>query len=181
MKAPLLTGPQDVGGLYPNLNTEFNAFAALVPGLINYSVTAGSNGADNTDDVLQSFTIPAGFLNANGMALRVKAWGVTANNAHTKTLKLKFGATPLVVANVALTASVADVWALEAIIIRATATTQLAMSTVLDSGTGVLGVAQSTSGAETLANALLLSLTGASGSSAANDITCEGWIVEVIQ
>lgn len=181
MRMPLLTGPNDPSQTQAVQNSQNLLINQLAPGLLNYSVTPGSNGADSSDDTLQSYTLPAGWMALNGLAIRVTAWGVTANNNHVKTLKLKFGATPLVIINQALTVSVADKWLLEAMIMRITATSQTYWGRLTDTGAGLLETNQGVDGAETMANALSLLLTGASGSSAASDITCNGWLVEAIQ
>jgi len=45
------------------------------------------------EDTLQTFTLPANALNANGKAIRIRATFRTANNANVKTIKIHFGAT----------------------------------------------------------------------------------------
>jgi len=163
------------------------------------SVAAKGNGADTTEDILQTFTLPANFLNwptlqfnqatgqviglpigvvnsIAGTGLRMKAWGVTANNADTKTLKLYHGALSF---SFALNTNTAAAWIAEMIVMRASATTQIAMASV-QHATTLIAPQQSTSGSDTLANSLVAKITGQASASNANDIVCNGAIVELI-
>jgi len=174
---PLLTGIPDIGTIFTTLNQLITLVNAYAPGLLAYSITAGGNGADTTEDVLQTFTMPAGTLNANGKGYRIKAWGITANNAHTKTLRVYHGTTSF---SFTLTASDAGPWEVEMIVMRSGAAAQIAMAKCTDD-TAFIATVQSISGSDTLSSALVVKVTGQTSTSAANDIVCNGATIELIQ
>jgi len=151
------------------------------------SFTAGQNGADTTEDVLQSFTLPAlgltvenvsstdSFLYQNGSLLKLRAWGVTANNADAKTLKLYHGTTSF---TVSLTTSTAAAWLAELELMRVSVTAQIARFLCIH-GTSILACSQLTNGADNLANSLIAKVTGTAGTGNAGDIICNGAVVEL--
>ena len=69
--------------------------AARMPAVATTLYTSTSTGADTTETDLQSYTLPANVLGTNGRAIRIRAWGDTAANGNTKTIRLKFGGTTL--------------------------------------------------------------------------------------
>lgn len=130
------------------------------------------NGADATDDVLDTFNIPASAFNANGSGVqRVvgTAWGTTAANANAKTLKLKMGASSVTL-NPTTTAPNGKRWFLDYEIIRSGSSTQIIVATLSFAGVAAEAVAYVLNGAETDTAAIAVSVTGASGASAANDV-----------
>lgn len=158
-----------------------------IAGLIFSSFTPGQNGADTTEDTLQSFTLPAGLLVPSApvgqrnppepsRGLRLRAWGVTANNADTKTLRLYHGA---LVFSQALTVSTANAWFAELELIRSGNSAQIARFLVTH-GAAVLTTQQSTAGADNLANSLIAKVTGQAGTGNAGDIICNCALVELL-
>lgn len=64
----------------------------------NFAQSAPVNpAATGADNVLAVYTIPAGFFNSSGRAVKIHASGSVANNANTKTLKLIFNPSTAVV------------------------------------------------------------------------------------
>lgn len=79
--------------------------AAQVPGfrrnyspmqLLTSQSSAGvGNGADTTDDILQSLTIKANALKANGKSVEFEAFGTLGATGNNKRITVKFGATTI--------------------------------------------------------------------------------------
>ncbi len=138
--------------------------------------TVNNSGTAETD--LHSYTIPAGHFAVDKKAIRLKAWGTMAANANTKTLRLKFGATPVtVVLNPGQTAPNGLSWSVEVTIVRTGSNAQVLFVRVL-LGTAIELISVVT-GTETDANALTLKLTGQSAVGS-NDITIRGSMVEYL-
>lgn len=63
---------------------------AIVP--LNLFLTSTGNGADQTEDVLATYSIPAATMGANGVqGFEIEAWGTTGASGDNKTIKLYFG------------------------------------------------------------------------------------------
>src|SRR5690242_11181170 len=80
---------------------------------------AAGNGADTTEDLLKSFSLPANSLDVVGRSIYIYAWGTYANNTNTKAAKLYFGATSIAAASGNNTS-----WALEMIVGKSAANAQ---------------------------------------------------------
>jgi hypothetical protein len=144
-------------------------------GLLTAQVAATGNGADTTEDILQTFSLPANVLDAVGRGVRIKAWGTFANNADGKTVRIYFGAnvytsTSLTTANVA--------WCIWADVFKTGSNTQTAI------GTGNFGnstpATNSTAPNQTDTSAITIKITGQATVANANDIVCQGMTVEMI-
>ena len=146
---------------------------AKAPGTANVNTTAVGNVGIGTDD-LMTYSLPANSLSANGKGVRITVWGTAANNANAKTVTVAFGATTLV--STALTASQADVWWAEAIVIRTGAATQEAFAELTQGGTVTLSDVEQSNPAETLSGAVTIKCTGTA--TANDDIVQEGMVVE---
>jgi hypothetical protein len=153
---------------------------ALVGGALNTNVTSVGNTADTNEDVLMTYSLPANSLTVNARGVEIHAWGITTNNADTKTLKCYFGSTAIMTQ--ALTASIAGVWDVRATVLRTGATGQEAIAT-LDSQ-GAAGAAMvtviNTQPAETLTGAVTIQCTGQANAATANDIKQNGMTVMYI-
>ncbi len=77
------------------MGAAFGSFSAVGGVADSQFIDVGNVGLG--EDILQTFTLPADALSANGKAIRIRATFLTANNANVKTIKLHFGAT--VIAN----------------------------------------------------------------------------------
>lgn len=146
------------------------------------TINASVGNVGGGEDDMFTFSVPASTLVTTGAAIRIRAWGRTANNANAKTLKVYFGAT--VILNVALTASIAGYWSVEAFVSRVSLNSQVAEAYVLEGPNSqtlaASKVARATqSGAlatETNANTVKCTATATTD----NDILQEGQIVELI-
>jgi hypothetical protein len=140
-------------------------------------VTAVSvgNGADITEDTLQSFTIPAGLMANVGDIIHVVARGAPLNSADVKVVRLKLGGTNI--SALTLTPSSTQPWLLEAWITKTAANTQSTqvLQTVATNNTTV---ARFPSGITDTASMALL-LTGQNSTNpVAGSITCDFFDVE---
>lgn len=138
-----------------------------------FSIAGVGNGADATDDVLYSVNLPAnGFSGAAGLSgkqrLVITGEGIFAATANAKTLKFKFGALSITL-NPTTGSPNNKRFNFYIELVRTGVSTQLAWAEANIVGVSVEQVTQAT-GAETETAAILISITGASGASAANDI-----------
>lgn len=169
-------------------NAEASQIVGTVNGLIT-SINSGTAGiiaantatvgttAVTTEEILQTFTLPANYLSATRRILRIKSWGVTGATANNKTVKLYFGASTFTVLSAAAANNV--VWSMEAYLLWTAAAT----NKFLASGQqGITPVQPTfTAGTDDSTTALVIKTTGQNGTAAANDILCYGQIVEVLQ
>ena len=75
---------------YDHTNQKLKAHTSQQGGVLNVNTTAVGNVTTGEDNLI-TYSLPANTLSVNGMALRIVAWGLTANNANAKTLKVYFG------------------------------------------------------------------------------------------
>ena len=153
---------------------------ALVGGALNTNATPVGNGADVTEDVLMTYSLPANSLTVNTRGVEIHAWGITANNTDTKTLKCYFGSTAIMTQ--ALTVSIAGVWDVRATVLRTGAATEEAIATLASQGAA--GIAMSTvidtqPSADTT-GAITINCTGQANATNANDIKQNGMTVMYI-
>ena len=141
------------------------------------SVAAVGNVGAGEDDLITA-TLPANALSTNGMALRITAWGTTANNATGKTLKVYLG-TQILLTN-ALTASIAGVWRAECIVVRTGVGGQDYSGSLMSLGAAGVALNDVENGAATQDEtaALAIKCTGEAGAN--NDIVQEGLVVELL-
>jgi hypothetical protein len=146
---------------------------AFIP-LFHTGVSVG-NGADITEDTLQSFTMLAGQLQNVGDALHILAIGTAGATTDSKTAKIKFGATTVAqrVCNAAgLTLWNIDIW------ITKTGPTAQRVSGNANAQTGTWGII-STAQALADTSALVVSCTGQNATNpVAGSITCDTMIVD---
>lgn len=151
------------------------AIRSLVGASIQASTSGVGNGNDVTEDVLYTFSLPANSLSFVGQTLEIFATGTLANNAHNKTVKIYFGSQVYSLGTVA-TANV--VWSAKLTVIRTAASAQLI------TGEGMIGATPIApallTGAETDTNAIVIKVTGQTGTAAASDVVAKmmsvsGW------
>lgn len=157
-----VTAGAGAGSFAPSGNISAQASAAGV-----------GNGADTTEDTLFTFSLPANSLDIVGRTLFITAFGTFANNAHSKHARMYFGSE--VVDSGANTTTGGIGWVLEMTVIKTGASAQQ-ISSQLVAGT-VHGGCTQQAGAETDTAAITLKVTGQTGTSSANDIVCNGFIV----
>jgi hypothetical protein len=144
---------------------------------VNVNTTSAGNGADTTEDNLMTYSVPASTLGTNNDVLEFHAFGTTANNADTKTIRAYFGATKLIDSGSLVLTN--GSWEIRGKVIRTGATAQIAVAAIDTNSAAVLGAFNTyTTPAETLANAITLKFTGQAGTANANDIVQTGLVVE---
>lgn len=156
-------------------NKTIKAFKAQSTGILTVNLTAVGNVTTGEDD-LMTYALPASILSANGMGVRVTAWGITANNANTKTVKAFFGATAVLTQ--ALTASIAGSWHIQGVTFRTGVDTQ-DNSYALNQGATDIAHAEFTATTIDDGAAITIKLTGESNVST-DDIIQEGLMIELI-
>jgi uncharacterized protein YdaL len=154
---------------------------AHVAGLISTALTATGNGADVTEDTLQTYSLPADSLESVGRCVRVTSWGTTANNADTKTARVYFGNANNVL-TMALTSNLAGSWKFVMVACKTGANTQTitANGYIGTSGNGVTLTSTTVSGVQTDTSAIVIRTTGQAGTANANDIVCTAQLVEFL-
>lgn len=155
-------------------NKKIKAFKAQSHGVINVNVTAVGNVGAGTDDLI-TYALPANTLSANGMGVRVTAYGTTANNGNAKTVTLNFGATAILTQ--ALTASIAGSWRIAAEIMRTGVDTQDCIA-ALNQGATDIAHAEFTATTIDDGAAITIKCTGAATDN--NDIVQEGLLIELL-
>jgi len=140
--------------------------------------TAVGNTADNNEDTLITYTLPASQLTATGDRLRVVSFGTTAANATLKRIRLYCGGT--VVFDTTAQAFSAVDWRIEAEIVRTGAATQIAIAFFSGSTALVPQTATYTTPAETLSGTIVIKTTSQStATGAADDTVNKGLLVDV--
>lgn len=147
--------------------------------ILSVQTTAVSNGTTVETDLL-TYALAASKLATTGAGVFYRMWGTTTNNANTKTLKVYFGSTAHI--SLALTASQAGRWVVDAYVYRTGASTQ-DVSMVLVETTAALAAAKGAhviaTDTQTDTSAITLKCTGTSNT-ASSDINCEGMIVQFL-
>jgi len=138
-------------------------------------------GANTTETDLASYTLPAGAMDTSisGVTsyagIHIRAWGTTAANANTKTIRLKFDGTTID-SNSVTTAPNSQDWVIDTYLHRLDSTNQKGM-TRFDVGATTQGV-NAISATATLANAIIVKVTGQNGTSSSGDISLRGFCVD---
>lgn len=152
--------------------------AARLSGVIlSDFATYNTSGAGET--TFSSIPIPANTLAVNGQAIRVTAFGQTANNANGKTFRIYFGATPVAPT---FTASQPNNWVVSVLLVRTAAGAQYMICEnkcfSVNAGTMAFTILNPVTPAENLAGAVTLRSTGQGGAN--NDITQTLFLVEIV-
>jgi hypothetical protein len=143
-----------------------------VPLSLFTSTTSVANvGTAETD--LITYSLPGGTLSVNNQKVRITAWGGTAANANTKTIKIYFGAVAL--RSFATTSQ--GSWIASGLVVRTGASAQAGIGGVRFST--VAEVISGTSPSETLSGAVVIKVTGQSAVGS-GDVTANGMFVEWI-
>ena len=145
------------------------------------TMTTAATGANTTETDLASYTLPAGAMNSSisgvdsYVGVHIRAWGTTAANANTKTIRLKFDGTTID-SNSITTAPNNQDWVIDTYLHRLDSTNQKGM-TRFDVGATTQGV-NAISTTATLANAIIIKVTGQNGTSSSGDISLRGFCVD---
>ena len=185
---PFLTGTDGLISFY-----AANGLYDLVFTKTGYTFTAGNttniqlfDPAENVnttsvgnittgEDNLMTYSLKANSLSVNKHAIRITAWGTTAGNGNSKTVKLYFGSTALVSSG-ALAINAKD-WYVTGLVVRTSATAQEAIGLYRNETPTTVGPDRTTPG-ETLSGAVTIKCTGESTDT--DDIVQRGLIVELL-
>lgn len=156
------------------------ATSASVAGILNvYANSTGSGNSGTGETDLQTYTLPANALNANGKLLRISVFGSYANNANLKSVKIYFGST--VISTVS--SAVGNTGNFQAIffVARTGAATQFSWGrSGITNGSSENGNANPfTTPAETLSGTVVIKVTGQSNT-ASNDVLLKAFVVEIL-
>ena len=158
-----------------DLNSYLSSLSRAV-GVIDAQYTAVGN-VGTGEDTLMTYTLPANSLVASGRGVRVKAWGTLADNVNAKTLKLHFGSVAILTKAVAI--SSLGPWALEAVILRASLSSQRCMAQLLEiGGPSVVLDLETSSPTQTETGAIVIKCTGTATDN--NDIIQAGMLIEFL-
>ncbi len=169
------------GGSAPLISVGTGTATATIDGTLKTGWDTTSCGTAQVSNVgtgetdLCLYTMPANTLVTNGRGVQVTAYGSYAVNGNTKTVKAYFGATAI---NTIAGALSGGGWYITATVLRTGATAQVAGS----NGIGLNGSALNsgpTSPAETLSGAVIVKITGQSGTAGA-DVTLTGFAVQAL-
>jgi len=163
----------DVTGLLPTDNIADELIKVL-----NNTSTQAATTAVTTEEDLLSYTLPGGTLANTGDAVRIKWWGVTANNTNNKTLRFYWDGTAIYDSG-ALPAQ-ASQWLYECIIHRTGAATQDIMQWFGFYNGAVITPNFSPSLAATLSGDVIIKCTGQNAVASANDMINHGMSVEYL-
>lgn len=154
-----------------------------VTGCIGYSTnsfntSAAGNVGGGTDNLITRTIQTAQFRACK--ALRIVAWGTTANNANAKTVAALFGSTTLV--SRALTVSQTGAWRIDALITNDGTDSQTFVASLRESAEGGGGTAQivEDQGTATENDGSTITIKCTGTATADNDIVQEGMVVEFI-
>lgn len=155
-------GASRIGG---EAGTSDNDFAA---GGMLYEFRTQTGNVLTGEDVLASYSLPANTLTANGMGLRIEAWGSFAANGNAKRIRFRFHTANTNLVFDSTATAYQGIWRFSGSVTRTGAATQ--------KGEGILHVGQSNTGgavASYMGNILTLNQTLTSGSLTV-EITGEG-------
>lgn len=177
--SPLLdTANADNVPLYAGLAGYPNAPMRPAGLLTNATLVAAvAAGTGTSEQVLATYSLPAGALDATGRRLKIRASFVTAANTQNKTCKLYFGTVSI--STGVVTTSAAAPW-LELTVTKSGSSTQLVSGHGCGGTTGIVPVALGGAGTATEADtaAIVIKATGTDGTSSAGDITIVDFCVE---
>ena len=140
---------------------------------VSRNTGSGATTAVTTIEDLMTYTIPANTLKP-GQRVRLLAWGKTAANANTKTMRMYFGATSM--GGLAGNYNNLD-WRVETnIYITGSNTQEYERQGVANAGNNSANGTMT----ETDTSAITVKITGQNGTASAGDITAQGFTVEII-
>jgi len=176
----LQTGEVGIGVLSPSSILSFKmgtgTGVAEASGKANVNTTAVGTDANTTEKDLMTYSLPANSLSVDGKLVKITAWGTTAANGNSKTMKLYFGAT--VVRQLGTSAFNNQDWIAEAIVVRTGASAQDAIGTEKSNNSNIF--LTHSEPAEDTTTATTIRVTGQNGTAAANDIVAEGMLIEYL-
>lgn len=146
-------------------------------GVIDSTQQVAVGNVGTGEDDLMSYTLPADSFSAAGKGIRITAWGTTANNGNTKTLKIYFDGT--LIDSIVLTVSQVNSWRYSMDVLWRASGNATCIAQCIQGGTAT----QVSCGAVTVTGitetaAIIAKLTGEA--TANDDILQRGMLVEFI-
>lgn len=150
--------------------------APVGPRILYTTGTSVGNGADTTEDTLQTYTLPAGVLVNIGDTLHIVAGGVYISSTDTKTARIRWGSTVILANPIGLAAGVttwfADMW-----VVKTGVNAQSYISSAVELNAAVNGVRNGVA-TETDTAGIIIKVSGQNGTnSVLNSITCQMYTV----
>jgi hypothetical protein len=136
-----------------------------------------STTAVTTEETLQTRIFPVDTFTKLNRRVKFTIWGTTANNANTKTLRVKFGSTTIF--SRTMTTSAANNWSIEGYVFETGTNAQTYVITSAWDGSTQVTPSRGTS-TQTTSSTITFSVTGQNGTANAGDISCNGMILEVV-
>jgi hypothetical protein len=156
-----------------------SALGLHVPQLLTVTGTSVGNGADTTEDTLQTYTIPASTLKSTGDRIHVVAGGLFAASTDTKSARLRWGGN-LITSLQGTTAAMTS-WSIDFWIVKTGASTQSFVCN--GSMVGASGFPNVHAGTQTVTDTstIAVAITGQNSTAATlNTITCQYFSVEYV-
>ena len=145
--------------------------------LLYQSSTLVGNGADLTQDVLQTFTVPANTLLNVGDRLIIRASGTFISSTDSKTAALQWGGGNLLVLNV--TTASQQVWRVEAEIMKTGANAQTSSVCFVTNSNTTTATVTTTTRTDTAG--IVINVTGQNATnSVASSVTCRYFTVDYV-
>ena len=153
------------------------ALAASGCNILNFSSAAGvGNGADTTEDILFTATLPPNTLDVASRQILLEAWGLLSATNAIKTIRLYFGASIVYTAAIVTPAAVtAGDWSAQLLVTKVGVghNTQIALGTADFSGAAVVrNVQRFVGGSEVDTAPIIIKVTGQSSVATANSAVC---------
>lgn len=176
-----MTGDAVVAGTYisNSASSEVDIGNILIDDTPRYAkqvtVTQVANVGTGEDN-LCSLSLPAKWGYKDGQGWKITAWGLVANNANAKTVKLYFGSTTI--CTTAMTVNESSFWRIEAYVVRSAVDVQQYISHQSKGATTYITDIERGQCTESEASAIVVKVTGTATSD--NDLINYGLIVEPI-
>lgn len=143
-----------------------------------------ATAADTSETILYTYTIPASLLDANGRTLRLTAFGTFANNANTKTVRVRLGgiAGTVIVSAAFSTAGAGIKWRATVFVARIAANSQRVAGAIeiMNVSSNDPDRAGLTTAAQIESGTIDLVVTGQNGTASASDIVYEcAWVEQL--
>lgn len=150
-------------------------FGNSLKGILHVNGTSAAGSAGTDEQVLMTYSLPAGALKRNGQNLRVRAWYTTGANGNNKTFKLYFGSVSL---STGTLTDNAKAGALQLDVVRIATDSQTVLATGVVDTTNL--ACANTAATEDDGAAIVIKLTGTGGTSGV-DCIAKGLVVEMGQ
>lgn len=175
---PLPSSPtySEASQIIPTINAALAEIAAGVSGKLFSAIADGATGAGTSEQVLQTYSLPANSFVTPGQVLRITASGKYAANTNVKTAKLYFGSEVIATA---AAASNGTNWWLQLLVTCRSASVQAVNGWGHNAATVI--TTYNAAGAEAGTAAIVIKAAGIDGTDSAGDITCTQFVVEIVQ